>query len=222
MATEGRNSDAVYRILRERIASGALAPRTRLVELSLAEDLGVSRTPIREALMRLSAEKLIVADAAGGMIVPARDSAEVEEIFVVRDVLDGLAARLATYRITTSQLQRLRVVNRRMSEALLAGRRDQALVANDLFHDLLYRAARNPILTQVGSDLRDAVRLFNTFSQAAPGRMGEVVTEHKAIVEALEGGDPEAAERASRRHLAAAREQFVRLQIQAPDDEEPR
>jgi DNA-binding FadR family transcriptional regulator len=94
------------------------------------------------------------------------------------------------------------------------------MMANDLFHDLIYRAASNPMLAQVGGDLRDAVRRFNTLPLAAADRISDVIAEHGAIVAALEAGDPDAAEWASRRHLSSAYHHYVRMQIQAPADDE--
>src|SRR5690242_16601242 len=95
MPSPSRSSERVYRGLREQILTGNLAPAVRLVELQLAQHFAVSRTPVREALKRLIAEGLVVADANRGMIVRDVDPAEVEDIYVVRESLDGLAARLA-------------------------------------------------------------------------------------------------------------------------------
>ena len=94
------SSELVYRRFKDQIISGDLAPGSRLIELNIAADFGVSRTPVREALKRLAAENLVLADPARGMIVHAPDAGEIEDVFVVREALDGLAARLAAHRIT--------------------------------------------------------------------------------------------------------------------------
>ncbi len=213
--TEGlSSSELVYRRLREDIIAGRLAPGTRLVELNIAADFGVSRTPVREALKRLTAEKLVLSDPTRGVIVHAPDASEIEDVFVVREALDALAARLAAHRITPSELARLRVIVDAMRRAIRAGRREQVVLANQRFHDVIYAAAGNEMLARVASDLRDFVRRFTTLPFASPDRVEHVLAEHEAILEALAAHDPEAAEAASRRHLEAAREYLIRLDLQ--------
>jgi len=208
------SSELVYRELKERIISGELAPDTRLIELSIAAEFGVSRTPVREALKRLAAENLVLADPTRGIVVHAPDPAEIEDVFVLREALDGLAARLAAHRITPSELSRLRLIVDSMREAVENDRREQIIVANMRFHDVIYTAAGNQMLARVARDLRDFVRRFSTLPFASPDRVHHVLDEHRAILEALEAHDPEAAERASHGHLVAAREYVVRLHLQ--------
>lgn len=207
------SSELVYRRLKDQIISGDLAPGSRLIELNIAADFGVSRTPVREALKRLAAENLVLADPARGMIVHAPDAGEIEDVFVVRQALDGLAARLAAHRITPSELSRLRLIVDTMRQAIHADRREQIVIANQRFHDVIYSAAGNPMLARVASDLRDFVRRFSTLPFASPDRVEHVLAEHEAILEALQAHDPEAAHAASNRHLEAAREYLVRLDL---------
>jgi DNA-binding GntR family transcriptional regulator len=214
-AAEGlSSSELVYRRLREDIITGRLAPGTRLVELNIAADFGVSRTPVREALKRLTAEKLVLSDPSRGVVVHAPDASEIEDVFVVREALDALAARLAAHRITPSELARLRVIVDAMRRAILSGRREQVILANQRFHDVIYAAAGNEMLARLASDLRDFVRRFTTLPFASPDRVEDVLAEHEAILEALVAHDPEAAEAASRRHLEAAREYLIKLDLQ--------
>ena len=209
-----QRSEFVYQSLKEQIISGALAPDMRLVELSIAAEFSVSRTPVREALKRLAVENLVFADPARGTVVHAPDAREIENVFIVREALDGLAARLAAHRITPSELGRLRVVVESMEEAIANGRREQVIVANTHFHDVIYAAAGNPMLEQLGRNLREFIRRFTTLPFASSERVDHVLAEHRAIVAALEAHDPEDAETASRSHLTAAREYLVRLQLQ--------
>lgn len=208
------SSELVYRRLKERIISGSLAPDTRLIELSIAAEFSVSRTPVREALKRLAAENLVLADPARGMVVHAPDASEIEDVFVMREALDGLAARLAAHRVTPSELSRLKLILDSMRDAVENDRREQIVIANHRFHDVIYAAAGNRMLARVASDLRDYVRRFSTLPFASPGRVEHVVTEHEAILEALERHDPDAAEKASDKHLANAREYLVRMELQ--------
>jgi len=209
-----QSSEFVYRSLKEQIISGALPPEMRLIELSIAAEFGVSRTPVREALKRLAVENLVLADPARGMVVHAPGAREIEDVFIVREALDGLAARLAAHRITPSELDRLRVVVELMEQAIVNDRREQVVVANAVFHDVIYGAAGNELLERLGRDLREFVRRFTTLPFASPERVDHVLNEHRDIVAALEKHDPEAAEDASRAHLSAAREYVVRMQLQ--------
>jgi DNA-binding GntR family transcriptional regulator len=209
-----QSSEFVYRSLKEKIISGALAPEQRLIELAIAAEFGVSRTPVREALKRLAVENLVLADPTRGMVVHAPDAREIEDVFIVREALDGLAAQLAAHRITPSELARLRVVVDAMDSAIADGRRELVVVANTHFHDVIYSAAGNEMLERLGRDLREFVRRFTTLPFASPERVHQVLAEHRAIVAALEAHDPVGAEAASRAHLAAAREYVVRMQLQ--------
>ena len=101
-----------------------------------------------------------------------------------------------------------------MAEAIETGKREAVIVANMRFHDVIYGAAGNGMLERLGRDLREFVRRFTTLPFASPERVNDVLVEHRAIVAALEGHDPEAAEAASRAHLSAAREYVVRMQLQ--------
>ena len=208
------SSELVYRRLKDRIISGTLAPDTRLIELSIAAEFGVSRTPVREALKRLAAENLVLSDRARGMVVHAPDVDEIEDVFVMREALDGLAARLAAHRVTPSELARLRLIVDSMRDAVINDRREQIVLANQRFHDVIYAAAGNRMLARVASDLRDYVRRFSTLPFASPGRVEHVLTEHEAILDALERHDPEGARQASDKHLANAREYLVRMDLQ--------
>ena len=208
------SSEVVYRRLKDGIISGTLPPETRLIELSIAADFGVSRTPVREALKRLAAENLVLADPSRGMVVHAPDASEIDDVFVMREALDGLAARLAAHRVTPSELSRLRLIVESMQDAIDNDRRNQIILANQRFHDVIYAAAGNRMLTRVARDLRDYVRRFSTLPFASPDRVVHVLTEHQAILEALERHDPAAAQRASDDHLSKAREYLVRSELQ--------
>jgi DNA-binding GntR family transcriptional regulator len=208
------SSELVYRRLKDQIITGHLAPDTRLIELTIAAEFGVSRTPVREALKRLAAENLVLADPARGMVVHSPDAGEIEDVLVVREALDGLAARLAAHRITPSELARLRLIVDSMRGAVQDDRRHQIVVANQRFHDVIYAAAGNPMLARVASDLRDFVRRFSTLPFASPERVEHVLAEHEQILAALEAHDPEAAQQASDRHLGGAREYLVRMDLE--------
>jgi DNA-binding GntR family transcriptional regulator len=198
------NSELAYQELKARIVSGALAPGARLVEAQLAAQIKVSRTPIRDALRRLVSEGLASRDESGGLIVHAASQRQIEEIYLVREVLDGLAARLAAERITDRDLVRLRLTLDALRGAAEAGRTDEVIATNLTFHQLIYEAAGNSRLEKLGLELREFVRLFSREAFASRDRAVAIVGEHVAIVDALEARDPEAAEHAAREHLRRA------------------
>lgn len=209
-----RTNEYVFRQLKDRIITGVLAPGSRLTESTVAADFGVSRTPVREALQRLATEDLIDVDPMRGMVVHAPDASEIEDVLTIRASLDGLAATLAAQRITDSQLARLALVVEAMAEGALLDRREQIVLANQRFHDIIYAAAGNARLARIAGELRDYVRRFSTPPSASPERVQHVLIEHRAILEALERHDRDGARVASDAHLAAARAYVARLDLQ--------
>lgn len=207
------SSERVYRRMKEMIISGELAPHTRLVELQFAAEFGVSRTPVREALKRLTADKLVNADPVRGLVVHEPEPHEIQEVYLVREVLEGLATRLAAQRITPEEIQRLRAILDSMHEGLQSGQTDLVVNANMAFHDIIYRAAGNATLSRLARDLSDFVRRFSTEAFSSGSRVSTVFDEHEAILNALQSHDVEAADAASGRHLRAASEYMTHLHV---------
>lgn len=208
-------SERIYNLIKESILTGNLESGSRLVELSLASELGVSRTPIREALKRLSVEGLVTVDPVRGMIVRRIDPHEVADFYITREVLDGLAARLAAERVSGDQLIRLRTMLEAMESAHQRNDRIGMVQANMRFHDAVFRAAANRWLLSLGRSMIDFVRLMSAAAYTDPVRDQEVVEEHRRIQDALEAKDPDAAEMASREHMVQARLHFVRASAAA-------
>lgn len=220
------SSERVYQALKHRILAGMLEPGSRLVELRLAHDFQVSRTPVREALKRLTAEGLVRVDPVRGIVVSDVDAAELEEIYVVREVLDGLAARLAASRVSSTDLTRLRLLTDMMRDSIESGHWETMVQANIKFHDVLHHAAGNERLRHLTRNLLDFVRRFSTHAFASEERATEVLAEHEAITHALEERDPDLAERVAREHVAAARSfltnQYLSQSIRPGMGERPR
>ena len=205
----GNQSELTYGQLKDLIVSGELEPGARLVEAQIAEELGVSRTPVREALRRLIDEHLVSRDTTGALTVHRATQREIEDIYTIREVLDGLAARLAARRISETDLLWMTETIETMREAAAAEDAGEVVAANLTFHDVLYGAAGNPRLTRMGQELRDFVRLFSREPLAVAARAVEIAEEHAAILGALQDGDPERAEEASRAHVRSARENLA-------------
>lgn len=200
------SSERVYQALKHRILAGMVEPGTRLVELHLATEFAVSRTPVREALKRLTAEGLIRVDPVRGIVVSDVDARELEEIFVVREVLDGLAARLAAGRVSSTDLTKLHLLMDMMRDAVKAGQWEGMVQANIKFHDVLHQAAGNERLRHLTRNLLDFVRRFSTEAFASQERAAQVLAEHEEIIRAMEARDPDLAEKTARRHVESARE----------------
>ena len=213
--TELPDGERVYRAIKEAILSEELPPDSRLVELSLASHLGVSRTPVREALKRLTAEGLAVIDPPRGMVVKPIGEQEMEEIYAVREVLDGLAARLAAQRISDEDLARLRGLTEVMSRAVEEGGRAALVQANIRFHEIIFQAAGNERLLQMGRNLTDSVRRSSSTAFRSLERDIDVLQEHSELVTALEQRDAAAAERLAREHMVKARSYLARTSVTA-------
>lgn len=193
--------DQAYRFIVDGIQSGRLPPGTRLREIEMAEMTGLSRTPVREALSRLQLEGLLTIDAARGLIVTELDYSMTSELYAMREVLEGTAARLAARHASDVEIDFLREINAR--DAKLTA--PEALAANNrLFHETLYRCAHNRYLVKTLNTLQESMMLLGPTTLAATGRAETSRTEHGAIVEALARRDSDAAEKAARAHISTA------------------
>lgn len=199
------SSERVYVALRHQILAGELKPNQRLVEMQLAGQFGLSRTPVREALKRLSAEGLVAVDPIRGTVVRHVDAAEVEGIYAIREALDGLAARLAATHGSEGDIAKLKLISELMQESAHAGHREAIVQINIMFHEVLYSASHNERLAAMARSLQDAVRQYSSLVFTDPSRVVEVISEHEAIVTAIEAHDPDRAEAACRGHMARAR-----------------
>jgi len=192
----------VYKRLLDMIRDGELAPGTRLRESHLAELLGVSRTPVREALRRLEMQGLVTHEIHRGTVVRALDHNTVTELYFMRELLEGAAAALASRQASKAEIEALRD----MIEADLRRLHDPAALArsNQRFHAALYLASHNRYLVETLQGLRTSMWLLGPTTLAHPGRGEEALGEHRRIVEAIEKGDDEAAEAAAKAHIRRA------------------
>lgn len=209
----GSTTDAVTDALREAILDGRLPPSTWLREDELSRQLNVSRTPVREALRRLTDEQLTIREAHRGTVVAPLSIDDVLAVYVVRESLEGMAARMAARRRPAGVVDELATIQRDMEAA--AGTRDiPALVQLNLdFHRVLRRASGNPYLDRFLVQVEHAVRRFGVSTFEDEGRTEHLLDEHRAIVEAVASGDPELAELRAAEHIQAARETRIQAMI---------
>lgn len=192
---------AAYRRLLEDIRDGGLAPGMRLRETELAERLGISRTPVREAIRQLEADGLVVHLPRQGASIRTLDHAEVVELYEMRAVLEGTAARLAARAASSIELAELAALNNELAAAP-AG--PQARELNRQFHRTLFDAARNRFLLKSISALQKTLLILGPSTLTDPERAALAVAEHAAVLAAFEARDGAGAEAAMRAHVEAA------------------
>lgn len=196
--------ELVFEALREAIISGVLKPGERLMEVQLAEELGVSRTPVREAIRKLELEGFVVMIPRKGAYVSGISLKDVADVFEIRSALEGLAAGLAAERITEDELEELERLLVKKGEIIETGDLDRLVEIDTLFHETLYKASRNEKLVQMINNLREQIQRFRSTSLAYPGRMREALEEHKKIVEAISERNIQLAEKLAQEHIENA------------------
>lgn len=201
-----------YALILEAIDSHIYKPGDRLVESDLADRLGVSRTPIREALQRLETQSLLTRDGRS-LIVASLDHTQMAELYVVRGELEGLAARLAARHATPEEVRVLRDMLE--ADRALLGDPGALSRANKRFHKQIHLASHNRFLVQQLDLVHRSMALLATTSLAAEGRGEVALQEHAAIVEAIEAGDGDAADAALRDHISKAFVTRLRLDARA-------
>jgi DNA-binding GntR family transcriptional regulator len=202
----GRTTEAVTDALREAILDGLMPPNAWLREDELAQAFKVSRTPVREALRRLADEGLAVKTTNHGTVVAPLSLEDIQALYVVREDLEGLAARLAAVRCPPGLVATLDDVGERMRKAAEA--EDVAALSrlNLEWHRALRQGATNTYLDRFLGQVEHAVRRLPFSTLGQPGRACEVVGEHDGVVRAIEARDPDTAERLARAHMHRARE----------------
>ncbi|MEX5728788.1 DNA-binding GntR family transcriptional regulator [Rhodovulum iodosum] len=203
-----KRSDIIADELESLIFDGTFAGGARLDEVQLATRFSVSRTPIREALQRLTISGLVEQIPRRGVFVRQPGLAELVEMFEVMAELEAVSARLAARRIAEDALDDLRSTNRRCQLAVEAQDADGYYRENERFHAIVYRQSGNTFLEQECLRLHHRLQPFRRLQLRLRGRLRQSMAEHEAIVDALEAGDGEAAAAAIRKHVAVQGEKF--------------
>lgn len=196
----------VYRRLLEEIRDGMLMPGARLREVELAERLGLSRTPVREAIRLLEADGLVIHQPRQGAVIRTLDYPEVMELYEMRIVLEGTSARLAARAANDAELAQLAELN---EEFAAASDERTAARLNRQFHDMLLEAARNRFLIKAVRGQQKTMMILGPTTLMQPSRVDEAAEEHRIVLRALLARDGDAAESAMRAHFNSA--QKVRL-----------
>jgi DNA-binding GntR family transcriptional regulator len=198
----GRSAaDLVYGRLREDIVSLARRPGEQVSEKEIALAHGVSRTPVREAILRLAGERLIDIVSKSGTYVARIPLAALAEGIVIRKALEEVAVRAAVARLTQSQVLSLRATLARQEEALADGDQNAFHVADEAFHELIARVGRFPGIWTVVQQVKLQVDRYRRLTLPQTGRIATAIAEHRAVLTAIEAGDADAAVRAMSAHI---------------------
>ena len=203
--------DEVAAKLRERIFAGDLPPGSFIDEPALCEQLGISRTPLREALKVLTAEGLLRHEPRRGCFVNQITERDLDEIFPVIALLEGRCAFEAARNASDADLAALEVLHQRLNRHAQARRISDYYETNHSIHEAIITLADNRWLAQVIGDLRKILRLARLQQLHAPGRLAQSLAEHMAVFAALKARDAEGAEAAMRTHLVRQREALREL-----------
>ena len=195
-------ADFVYDSLRDAISDGRIAGGERVREEEVARNLGVSRTPVREALQRLQQRGLLVLGAGRGLVVAQLGQQQVVELYAMRQILEGSAARFAARHATPADIEILY----QLQQELKTSSGDIALHVglNRRFHQAIYEAAHNRYLMQTLESLNDSFALLRSSTLRLPHRQRDSDEERRRIILAIEKRDPELAEREAREHIVQA------------------
>ncbi|GHC71056.1 GntR family transcriptional regulator [Limoniibacter endophyticus] len=202
-------SDELRDQLEQMILDGRLAPGERLDEMELARRFGISRTPVREAIKSLLAIGLIETRGRQGTHVALLSIPALIEMFDVMSALEGLCARLAARRAIPSERAAMRAVHEELVQAFEAGDPVAFYKVNQKFHDLLYESAHTHFIADQALQLRRRIGAYRMRATYQPGRMLSTLSEHVRIMDAIDAGDPEAAQKAASDHVQLLGDQLT-------------
>lgn len=203
--------DVIFETLRKAIVSGEIKPGERLMEVSLANQMGVSRTPVREAIRRLEAEGLVTMVPRKGTHVSELSVKDIMDVLEVRVVLDKLATDLAARRIQPSQLKALETVHKQYMTCLEKDNIEGAIRKDVEFHDTIYAASGNPRLVAVAASLREHVYRFRVIYMKKDSIIAEnVLHEHEQILEALRNAKNKEASDLAEEHIRNQMESIIK------------
>lgn len=204
--------DAVYESIRSRILDNVYAPGVQLLEQTLATELGVSRTPLREALIRLQNEGLVEVVPRHGMRVLPVSPTDMKEIYEILAALESMAAELAARRRPSdAELAPLEQASRDMAKALRADDLDAWAEADERFHRLLIDLSDNRLLVQSVLNFWDRAHRVRRFTLQLRPKPVNSTKEHIALVERIRAGDPQGANEVNRAHRERASRELLAI-----------
>lgn len=202
--------DIVYMDLKEKIIDGVFEPGEFINEEGISSDLNLSRTPIREAMQRLEVEGLVIKLPNGRLQISPITIEEIDDLYDVREVLEGLITRQASQNIQTEQLEELRRINENMLNAAEDNRNDFVIKYGDDFHNLLYCLSNNKTTNRILSQLNDHIARYRTIAPKKDiNRSKRAAMEHNEIFLSIEKRDSERAEELMKKHILNSKEAAI-------------
>ena len=202
--------DVIFETLRKAIVSGDIKPGERLMEVSLADQMGVSRTPVREAIRRLEAEGLVTMTPRKGTHVSELSVKDIMDVLEVRTVLDKLATDLAAKRMQPAQLKSLESVHKQYISCVERENMEGAVKKDVEFHDLIYAASGNPRLVAVAGSLREHIYRFRVIYMSGSLIAENVLNEHEEILTALKEAQNNIASNLAEKHIRNQMETIIK------------
>jgi DNA-binding GntR family transcriptional regulator len=191
--------------------TGILPPGTPLDETQIAEELNVSRTPVREALRQLASSGLVDQRPHRKALVTKPDHDALEGMFEVMSYLEARCASLAALRMSRNERSQLHAFHASMRQIVHAGAIDDYVIANETFHTMIYDGAHNAYLAEISRSTRQRLQPFRRAQFSSLGRLTESHAEHSTIVEAIVRADGRAAETAMYAHIGLVEESYFRF-----------
>jgi len=198
--------EEVYESLRKSILHGKLKAGQRLIEEQLANQVGISRTPVREAFHKLERDELVTRLPKGGFAVREFTKEDVEEIFGIRSALESYASYLATLHITPEKIAALEKKVEEAKDALESGDDEKLVQLNTDFHDITYKSCKSRKLIEMINNFRDYFYRYRSALLHTEKGMEYSIGDHRRMLEAMKKKNPRLVERLVRNHLARGKE----------------
>ena len=201
--------DIVYPELKTQIMTGSIKPGTRIMEVDIAEEMGVSRTPIREAIRKLEKEGFVSIEPRKGVYAAEMSVHDMVEALEVRETLEGQAAELAAKRITDEEMEQLMECSESFNKAVSDEDSENMIKYDTLFHHLIVEASGNKVLVDLVSKLQEVVLRFRYLYFSDFRRSAQMPAEHELIVDAIRSGDHQKAKEAATIHIDRLKELVI-------------
>jgi len=211
-------SKKVYEILKKEIIKGSFEPGSKVLEGRIADQMGISRTPVREAIRELAAEGFVNLSPNQGVVVRSISAESIREVLQIHSALEGLAARLSCEVINEEDLKELENYVNKMEK--LANKKDLSAYSGvDLkFHELIVNTCRNKRLIQMRKNISDQAQRYRIGSLSIPKRLKESLKEHQKILEAFKTKDPKKADSTSQKHIQNALKNILNKVIEKQEN----
>ncbi len=209
--------EMVYEELKLQILTGGIVPGTRMMEVELAEEMGVSRTPIREAIRKLEKEGLVTIEPRRGAYASRISTEDMVEILEVRQDLEGLAAFFAATRMSKENLEELKSIAEKYNKAVEEGNMQDMIRFDTMFHRKIVDSCNNKILVHMVEQLQEMVLRFRYIYYDNFRRAEHMPAEHRAILEAIADGDEEKAREAADVHIYRLKQLVIEEGVEPQD-----